>query len=85
MLDQRVIDLAGRMIQVQLDERRMQLQRETEFILNEMAARGTARSGMYASRVHEFDVDAAPVVHNLGDTWRVREGWPHHDSRPPSR
>ncbi|MCZ6480130.1 MAG: hypothetical protein O6929_06980 [candidate division NC10 bacterium] len=54
MLDPKVIDLAGKLIQVEFQERRQQLSREIEFVHNEMAERGFGRSGVALARIREL-------------------------------
>jgi hypothetical protein len=53
MFDPKVLDLAGRIIQVQLEELLQQLSRDLELIRNEMTMRGMGRSGAIVAKIHE--------------------------------
>jgi len=65
MLDPTVIDLAGKLIQVEFQERRQQLSREIEFVHNEMAERGIGRSGIAVARIREL------CAHEVGIRARI--------------
>lgn len=54
MLDPKFTELAGKLIQVEFQERRQQLSREIELVHNEMAERGIGRSGIAVARIREL-------------------------------
>jgi len=65
MIEQKVTELAGRMIRVQFDERQDQIQRDIELVQSKMAARGLGRSGAVIQAVYDLcarDVELRALI-----------------------